>query len=188
MQCASGAAGKRLDRPHALGADHQHFARLDVAHVGGADQIERAGLRADDLRVAEPSERERPEAVRIAHGDQLVLGEQHQRERARRLIDPTRMIASSTLAGLRPRVEMQHHFGVAVRLEDRSGADQPLADLVGVDEVAVVADGDLAVRAVDQDRLRVRQLARPPSSSARGRWRSCPGSGASVGSLKISLT
>ena len=64
---------KRLERPQPVGADDQHLARLDVAHVGGADQIERAGLRADDAGVAEPAERERPEPVRIAHGDQPVL-------------------------------------------------------------------------------------------------------------------
>ena len=62
-------------------------------------------------------------------------------------------------ARLRPRVEVHEHFGVAVGLEDRPVADQPIADLVGVDDVAVVADADLAVHAVDDDRLRVGQLA-----------------------------
>ncbi len=35
-------------RRHAGRADDQHFARLDVAHVRRADQVERAGLGADD--------------------------------------------------------------------------------------------------------------------------------------------
>ena len=59
-----------------------HLAGLDVAHVGGADEIERAGLRADDPGVAETAERERAEAVRIARGDQAILGEEREREGA----------------------------------------------------------------------------------------------------------
>ena len=35
------------------------------------------------------------------------------------------------------------------------------AQLLRVDQVAVVADRDLPVRAVDQDRLRIQQLALP---------------------------
>ena len=73
---------ERLDRPQPAVADDQHLARLDVAHVGRADQIERAGLGADDPGVAELAERERPEAVRIARGDQPVLRQQRERERA----------------------------------------------------------------------------------------------------------
>ena len=54
---------------------------------------------------------------------------------------------------------MQDHLGVAVGLENRTGSHQPLARLVGVDDVAVVADADLAVDTVDQDGLRVGQPA-----------------------------
>ena len=46
-------------------------------------------------------------------------------------------------------------------LEDRAVADELVAQLAGVDEVAVVGDGDLAVRAVDQERLRVLELLSP---------------------------
>ena len=78
---------ERLQRAQAAVADDQHLARLDVADVGRADQIERAGLGADDAGVAELAERERPEAVRIARGDQPILREQHERERAADLRD-----------------------------------------------------------------------------------------------------
>ena len=54
---------------------------------------------------------------------------------------------------------MQDDFGVAARLEDRAVADELVAQLARVDEVAVVGDGDLAVGAVDQERLRVLELA-----------------------------
>src|SRR6185503_8162338 len=105
-----------------------------------------------------PPQRERTEAVRIAHGDQAITRQHHQRERALdlrhrlddRIVDAPR---------LRSRVEVQDHFGVAVRLEDRSLLDELVAQLASVDDVAVVAEGDLPVRAVDQDRLRVEQLA-----------------------------
>jgi hypothetical protein len=45
--------------------------------------------------------------------------------------------------------------GVAAGLENRTLADELVLQLAGVDEIAVVADGDLSVRTVDQDRLRV---------------------------------
>ena len=54
---------------------------------------------------------------------------------------------------------MKDDFGVAAGLEDRAAADQLVAQLARVDEVAVVADGDLAVRAVDEERLGVLELA-----------------------------
>ena len=97
MQCASGAGGNGLIDRMPVGADDQHLARLDVAHVGRADQIHRAGLRADDVRVAEPAERERPEAVRIADGDQPVLASASTSENAPCTCDTDSTIASSTL-------------------------------------------------------------------------------------------
>ena len=54
---------------------------------------------------------------------------------------------------------MQDDLGVAARLEDRAVADELVAQLARVDEIAVVRDGDLSVRAVDQERLRVLELA-----------------------------
>ena len=54
---------ERLDRPQPAVADDEQLARLDVADVGGANQVERAGLGTDDPGVAEPAERQRAEAV-----------------------------------------------------------------------------------------------------------------------------
>ena len=70
-QCDSGAAGNGLIDRNPCRADDQHLARLDVAHVGGADQVERAGFGRHRPRIAEAAERQRTEAVRIAHGDQV---------------------------------------------------------------------------------------------------------------------
>ena len=158
MHCASGAGGNGLIDLMPVRRHDQHFAGLDVALVGRADQIHRAGFRADHHRVAEAAQRERPEAVRIADGDQAVGRQHHERERALDLRD--RFDDRSLDARrLRARVEMQNHFGVAVRLEDRSLLDELVAQLARVDEVAVVTERNLPVRAVDQDRLGVRQLA-----------------------------
>src|ERR1700694_1885659 len=58
----------------ALGADHEHFARLDVPDVGCANQIHRARFRRDHGGIVETSERERPEPVTIAGGNAAVGG------------------------------------------------------------------------------------------------------------------
>ena len=70
---------------------------------------------------------------------------------------------------------MQDDLGVAAGLEDRAAADELVAQLARVDQVAVVGDGDLAVRAVDQDRLRVLELALAGGRVARVADREVPG-------------
>ena len=67
--------------------------------------------------------------------------------------------ASSNPPALRLRVQVHEHLGVAVGLENRPFLDQAITNLVGIDDVAVVADGDLTMNAVDDDRLRIGQLA-----------------------------
>src|SRR5215510_15946478 len=54
---------------------------------------------------------------------------------------------------------MKNRLRVAVRLKDGSLVDEVVAQFSGVDEVPVMADGDLSMRAIDEDRLRVRQFA-----------------------------
>ena len=128
-------------------------------------------------RVAEPAERERPEPVRDrARRSGGPRHQEQQREGAAAPARATRRCASSALARLRPRVEVEDHLGVAGGLEDRALRLEPgPRSSPRVHQVAVVADGDLAVRAVDEERLRVREArSRPPSSSARGRWRRGP--------------
>ena len=50
---------------------------------------------------------------------------------------------------------MQHHFRVAVRLKNVALPDQIGTQLGRVDQIAVVTQGDLAMNAVNQYRLRV---------------------------------
>jgi hypothetical protein len=150
-------ARRRRERPHrarAVGPDDQHLAGLDVADVGGAHQVHRAGLGTHDPAVAEPAQRQRPEPVRVADGDQSFLGDEGEREGAGELGDrlDQRVVDAERLgAG----IEVQRHFSVAVGLEDRALAHQLVAQFAGVDDVAVVADADLAVHAVDEQRLGV---------------------------------
>ena len=87
------------------------------------------------------------------------VGRQHdQRERAAHLRD---RLDDRVFHRRRPRAreQVQDDFGVARRLEDRSEPDQVVLQLLRVDQVAVVRDRDLPVRAVDEDRLRVGQAA-----------------------------
>ena len=141
------------------GADDQHLARLDVAHVGRANQIHRARFRADDERVAEPAERERPEPVRIANRNQPIPGQHHERERALHLRRPTRRwrprrfaafdrayrCSTTSVSLLDWKIDPWRRARRAAR---RALTRLPLWQML-----------DLAVRAVDQKRLRVRQPA-----------------------------
>ena len=96
--------------------------------------------------------------MRIAHADQAILRHHHEGEGAahlRQRVDDGRL--GSVLA--RAREQMNDDFGVGGGLEDRALADQRVAQLAGVDEVAVVTERQLAVHAVDDDRLRVGEAA-----------------------------
>ena len=130
---------ERMERLLALRPDDEHLARLDVANPLGVDEIERARLGADDVGVAEPAERQRPEAVRIAHGNQAILRQQHERERALRLRD---RLDQRLLRRRRPSTARRD--AAAPRCRWWSGKSTPartsiVAQLLRVDEVAVVA-------------------------------------------------
>jgi hypothetical protein len=96
--------------------------------------------------------------MRIADRDQPILGQHRQRERALHLCNRLDDRVFDVVR-FRTGVKMQDDFSVAVRLEDRSLSHQFVAQLARVHQISVVADRDLAVRAVDQNRLCVRQFA-----------------------------
>ena len=83
---------------------------------------------------------------------------------------------------------MQHDLGVAAGLENRSVADQPSRSSPRVDQVAVVRDGDLPVRAIDQDRLGVLQRALARGRIAGVADGEVPGQRLRVGSSNASAT
>ncbi len=134
--------------------DDDHLARLDVAHEIGADDVERAGLRGQDPGVAELAQHQRPDAQRIAHADQSVLRQGRQRIGA---LDLAQRIDHAVLDGVLEAGgdEMDDHLGVGGRLEQAAAAHQLPAQMIGVGEVAVVADGEAAELEIGEERLDV---------------------------------
>ena len=152
--------GEWFQRPEASGTDDDQLAGLHVAHVGGSDQVQRARFRAHDERVAQTAEGQRPEPVRVSHGNHPVRRQHEERERPLQLRHrfDDRILGTTCLG---PRVEVLDDFRVAAGLEDRTLTDELVAEVVRVCEVAVVADAELAVRAIDQEGLCVRKPALP---------------------------
>ena len=111
---------------------------------------------SDEPGVAEFAEIERTEAARIADGVEFVGREDEEGVRAFDLIEGVAERAGK-IARLRAREKMNDDFGVAVGLKDRAAMFELAAPLGGVGEVAVVAERDFALVAVDHDRLRVEQ-------------------------------
>ena len=70
---------ERLERADAGAVDQQHLARLDIAQEGRADDVERDAFRGEDGRFAELAHDQRPDAQRVAAGDQPVIGQDDQR-------------------------------------------------------------------------------------------------------------
>ena len=75
MQGRIGCARQRQEAPHPVGVDDDDLAVLDVADELRADDVERAGLRAEDRAAVELAEHERADAERIARADQLLVGQ-----------------------------------------------------------------------------------------------------------------
>ncbi len=59
--------------------DDDDLAVLDVAHEVGADDVERAGLRGEDVAAVELAEHQRADAERVARADQLLVGQRDER-------------------------------------------------------------------------------------------------------------
>ena len=150
-------------RMHAFGSDDDEFAGLDLALVDGADQVEGTGFGGEDDGVGamrglsgNASHDQRTEAARVARGEDAVGRQHHQRKRA---FEAAQRVGHGVGQRLLARARDQVHddFGVAGGLEDRSGLLQLRANFEGVDDVAVVRQGDLALVALHHDGLRVQQ-------------------------------
>ena len=146
----------------ALG-QRDHLARVDLAQQLGADDVEGAALGGDDEAVAEPAERERPDAVRVAEGDDRVLGHHHGRVGA--------LAAAASRRRPRPRcsgrsLEESSAAMISESEVPRKAIPRSLqlgAELDRVGQVAVVGERDLAA-VVAPDRLGVL-----PGAAAGGR-------------------
>ena len=67
--------GNGLCECSAVLVEHHDLAVLDVAHIFGADDVERAGLRGEDRAAVELADHQRADAERIAGADQLLVGQ-----------------------------------------------------------------------------------------------------------------
>ena len=150
-----GGGCQRLVAAHLGALQGDDLAGLDLVDVGAAERRQGARLAGDGVAaVREPPDRQRPEAPRVADGDHLVLGQQHQRERAL----PRRQRALEALLPGAPAGGGEHqrdHLGVAGGGEAEAAREQLVAQRRGVDDVAVVGDGQRAVHRLDEERLDV---------------------------------
>src|SRR6185312_3282205 len=78
-EALAAAASKGLAAVQAGGIDGDELAGLDIAHELGADDVERAGLRRQDPGIGELADHQRAHAHGIAHADDAVLADRHQR-------------------------------------------------------------------------------------------------------------
>ena len=114
MQNARFSCFERELGADAVFVDDDDFARLDLADELRVDEVERAGLAGEDVGAVELAERERAEAERIAHADDLALAHHHEREGA---LDLAQRGEDAAGAG-RLREEVQDDFAVDGGLEN----------------------------------------------------------------------
>ena len=148
------ASGReRLAGVEAGVVDPHDLARAHVAHLLGADEVERAGLGGDDPVVADPPERERADPMRVAERNERVLCHRDHRVGALEALHRGGN-------GLRERRGIAREqrcddLGVGARDELDPVGDQLLSERGELDEVAVVPEGDGSRRALMDERLRV---------------------------------
>ena len=120
----------------------------------GAEVVEGAALGGDDPAAVEASQAERSHAQRVADGEERVGREDDEGVGA---LDASHHVGEALRPGLAGCVgqEAGHHLGVGGRRELVALFLHVGAQGLGVDEVAVVAEGDFAVGAGDAERLGV---------------------------------
>ena len=134
---------ERLFRMGAVLVEDENFAVLDVAHVLGADDVERAGLGGEDRAAVELAEHQRPDAERVAGADQFLVGQPDEGVGAFEHLQAFDEAVDEAVA-VRARHQMQDHLGVRGRLHHGAFAHELTAQREPVGEVAVVADGKAA--------------------------------------------
>jgi hypothetical protein len=115
----------------------------DLAQQLGADDVEGGALRGDDVAVVEPAEGKRPHAVRVAEGDDRVLGHHHRRVgplQLRHHVGDGVLDVAAVVGG----EERGHDLRVRGAAELEALAPQPVVEVDCVGEVAVVGEGQLA--------------------------------------------
>ena len=105
------------------------------------------------------AEAKRPNAHRVAHGDDGVFGQEEERVGA---ANPGERVGDAILDGdlFADGDEVDEDLGVGVALEDRPARFEIGAELFRVGQVSVVADGERPARIVDRERLRILDVRR----------------------------
>ena len=124
---------------HALGVQNDDFPRLDIALILRADDVQRAGLRAEDPGITEPAQHQGPHAQRVADADHRVFGQRNQRVGALHLAQRVGQALDHRAAAAHGH-QVDDHLGIAGGLEDAAAPDEVTAQSIGVCQVAVVPE------------------------------------------------
>ena len=147
---------ERPDGAQAARRDDDQLARFHRAQEGRAHHVQPHGFGGEDIGVAQPAQHQRPDAERIAAGQHAFGGEADQAVgpfNALQRIDEA--IQQGAIGGGGNQVD--DHFGVAGRLEDRTAPHQFAAQGGGVGDIAVVRHGKTAAGQFGKQRLHVAQ-------------------------------
>ena len=140
-----GPADRGRDAGEAVAVDDDSLPRSDLADELRADMVERRALRGDDpSAVGVPPKGERAHAVGVADAEEGVLGGDDEGVGA---FERLHEVGGSLCPGLggRPREQVRDDFGIGARRAGDAPLGEPLTQLGGVDDVAVVAEGNLNV-------------------------------------------
>ena len=149
---------ERIEGMQPFLVDQDQFSGLNIPDRLGADQIEGAGLRGHHPGIADLPQRQRPKAIRIARGDQTVIGQKRHGKRAAHLLKRVdHPVEQGIRAGMSD--QMDDHLAVGGGLEDRAVGLKFVPDHLRVDQIPVVGQGQIAEGKVDHDRLGVLEIA-----------------------------
>ena len=133
-----------------------HFARLDLANELRTDDVEGDCFGSEDGRIAHPAHLQRTNAERVATGDHSLRSHDDKRvsafEQTQGIDQPVHRRRITTGCH-----EMDDHFGIAGRLENRPTPDEIFAEHARIGNIAVMRHSETAARKIGIQRLNVAQ-------------------------------
>ena len=137
--------------------DDQDFAGFHIAHIRDVINVEGTGFTGHKPAVSLLAQRQWPEAVGVAHGDELVVGEDDQAVGSGDLGDSVYNLLDLT-GFLAVRNQMEDELGVGGGLKQHAFLAEAVAQLPGVGQVAVVCQGQVAVAVVYAEGLDIGRI------------------------------
>ena len=134
------------------------LARTDVADELRAHDAERAGFAADDVSVADLADAQGLDAVLVTGGVDAVLRHDHEGVAALHHIQGLHDVHDTVLARALLD-EVRQEFRVGVGLEDGAALFQVFSDLLGIHQVTVAGDAEVAGMVAEEERAHVVQAA-----------------------------